>query len=228
MQVNLEKFSGPLDLLLNLIQDRELNISDISLTAVTEQYLEYLDKVEEVQPEELADFLVIASRLLLIKARALLPQLMPEEENESDLAEQLRMYRKFVDVSKKVHDLWLDPRVSYGRVEPVRIPENPEPPANVTAELLEQYMKRLVHKLTPPKQLPRTYIDKTVSLKEKVDQFRALLKNHTRFNFSDVVHSRANRTETIVGFLALLELVKQKAIEIKQDALFEDIVIERV
>lgn len=226
MQFTLEKFSGPLDLLLSLIQEKELDISEISLAHVTEQYLDYLEKVEEIQPDELADFLVVASRLLLIKARALLPQLMPEEEGQNDLTEQLRLYRMFVEVSKKINDLWLDPRVSYGRVEPFKMSENPTPPENLTTFNLQNVMRRLIHKLAPSKSLPKTYIDRTVSLKEKIEQFRSFLKKHKQILFSEMFDA-GNRTEIIISFLAILELVKQKTVELHQHELFSEITIER-
>lgn len=228
MQFTLEKFTGPLDLLLSLIQEKELDISEIALAHVTEQYLEYIDQVEEIKPEELADFLVVASRLLLIKARALLPQLMPEEEGQNDLTEQLRLYRMYVDVSKKIHDLWNDPRAAYGRIEPFKLPEEPQAPANLSALSMDNVMAKLIRKLAPAKPLPKTYIDKTVSLKERIEHFRTFLKNHKSFSFSEMISDPRNKTETIITFLALLELVKQKTVQLNQNTLFSEISVERV
>src|SRR3989339_270893 len=95
-EVSLEKYSGPLQLLLELIQKEELPITEVSLARVTEDYLNYMSQ-HEVPTEELADFLVIASRLLLIKSRAILPQPEEEQEEESSLALQLRLYKLFSD-----------------------------------------------------------------------------------------------------------------------------------
>lgn len=204
-----------------------MDITEVSLGEVTEQYLNYIEQVEEIMPDELADFLVVASRLLLIKARALLPQLMPEEVGQNDLTEQLRLYRMFVEVSKKINDMWLDTRVAYGRIEPFRIPENPIPPENLTTTNMQNVMRRLIHKLTPSKKLPRTYIDRTVSLKEKIEELRNFLKRNKRVSFSEMLGT-GNRTEIIVSFLAILELVKQKTVELHQQELFSEITIESV
>jgi len=227
MEISLEKFSGPLDLLLSLIQEKELHISEVSIAKVTEQYLDYIDKLEEVVPEELADFLVLASRLLLLKSRNLLPQLMPQDEHEIDLADQLRMYKMYVDVSKKLNDLWENAPISYGRKEPVVIPENPDTPENVTSENMLVAMKRVIHRLKPPRPLPKTHIDKTVSLKEKIAQIRDFLQSRKSFTYKESLGEGYNKTEAIVGFLAMLELVKQKTATLHQDALFEDILIKR-
>lgn len=228
MKVALEQYNGPLDVLLSLIQEKEMHISEISLGEVTEQFLSYIDTIEKVHPEELADFLVIASKLLLMKSRALLPQLMPQEEMETDLADQLRMYKMYVDVSKKINERWENAQISYTRTEPVRVPENPEPPDNVTTDGLQACMKRLLHKLTPPKPLPKTHIDKTVSLKEKIKQFRDFLSSRKQFSYHEALGTEHNKTEAIVGFLAILELVKQRSATLRQSALFGDITIERV
>ncbi len=103
----LEQFTGPLDLLLSLIDGQKLNISELSLSNVTEQFLNHLDKIENKKPEELADFLVIATRLLFIKSNRLLPQFTLEEDEGPSLEDQLRVYRAFVEASKKLNKRWI-------------------------------------------------------------------------------------------------------------------------
>ena len=115
MNVRLEQFEGPLDLLVQLIHENKLNISEISLANITEQYLAYLVEVEERFPEELADFLVIATRLLLIKSKLFLPVSDEEEDDEERLSSQLKIYKTFVDASQAVQSLISRRRFLYAR-----------------------------------------------------------------------------------------------------------------
>jgi len=101
-KVQIEQFQGPLDLLLRLIEKEKLDITEVALSKVTEQYLKHLELIEESLPEDLADFLVIATKLLYIKSKALLPYLYPEDDDETDLAEQLKMYKLFLEAAKKL------------------------------------------------------------------------------------------------------------------------------
>src|SRR3989338_1878896 len=105
-ELTLDQFSGPLDLLLSLLEESKLNISEVSLSSITEQYLTYLDTLEDNRAEELADFLVVGSRLLLLKSKMLLPQFAPEEDEGTSLEEQLRLYKVFLEASKGVNRLW--------------------------------------------------------------------------------------------------------------------------
>src|SRR5437870_4122535 len=100
-EVATEQFSGPLQLLLDIIEREELPITDVSLAKITEDYVNYL-QIQKVPPEDLADFLVVASSLLLIKSRALLPQLQIDEEEGPDLASQLALYKEFVEMAKEI------------------------------------------------------------------------------------------------------------------------------
>lgn len=227
LEFSLQKFNGPLDLLLSLLDERELSINEIALSEVTDQYVRYIDTLEEVEPAELADFLVVATRLLLLKSKQLLPQFLPEEEDEGDLAEQLRRYKQFVEVSKKINDLWNQPTRGYQRFEPVQIEPPTELPANVTFEALSASMKRLLYRISPPKPLPRTHIDATVSLKEKINHLRSLLRRKKQLTFWETIGDKNNKTELIVGFLAMLELVKQKTVVLEQKQAFDDILIVR-
>lgn len=223
----LEQFSGPLDLLLNLIDEEKLDISEVSLSEVTEQYLNYLNQIENRKPEELADFLLIAARLLLLKSKKLLPQLDSDEEEGSSLEEQLRLYKVFVEASRKIHQAWQENKRAVFRIEPPKRHKEFIPPENLTLEAMREGMVKLLQRIQPLKPLPQTYIDKTVSLEEKINQIRALLAGGA-VNFSAVLQASQNRTEVIIGFLALLELVKQKAVFLKQKQSFNDIVIEKI
>jgi segregation and condensation protein A len=176
-EITLDQFSGPFSLLITLIDDEKLSISELSLSNITEQYLAYLDGLEERKAEELSDFLVVASRLLLLKARLLLPQLMPDEEEGPNLADQLRLYKMFVRASRHIQKLWVSELVSYARIESPRKSTEFVVPENVTTERLHESMWSLIKKIRPPKSLPEMSIDKAVSLRETIDRFKTLLKN---------------------------------------------------
>jgi segregation and condensation protein A len=228
VELRLDKFSGPLDLLLTLIQEEKLDIAEISLANVTEQFLRYLDTLEERRAEELADFLVIGSRLLLLKSRMLLPQFSPpEEEDGPSLADQLRLYKQFAEAAKRLNRRWMKGERAVFRAEPPRKPEGFVPPVNVALSTLHERMVQLVARLTPPTPLPETRMDKAISMKEKLDEIRRMLARAKSASFHDLLRDAKNRTEIIVSFLAVLELVKQKLAAVRQEDEFGDIIVER-
>jgi len=230
LELRLTDFSGPLDLLLALIEESKLTISDISLSEVTEQFLVYIDGLEEKNPEELADFLVVASKLILIKARSLLPQFASEDAPEGPAHEdQLRLYRLFVDASKEINARWGSGQRSISRVEPIRAVEEFIWPENVSPETLEHVMKKIIGRLTPRKPLPQTTIDRTISIRERIRHIRTVLEKQSRLNFQDILDSeQQNRTNIIVSFLAILELVKQEHLTLKQSGNFSEITLHHV
>lgn len=223
------EFSGPLDLLLNLVTEQKMQISEISLSAVTEQYLGYLERMSERRPDEMADFLVVATKLLFIKSRALLPQLQPELEDGEDLTEQLERYALFVRASKHVGKAWSPAAHMKARTPLKVVDENPEMPPKLTSEVLQESMKKLIERLKPAKPaLEKSKIDRTISLKEKVLQIGKLLKSKKRFSFAAVAGDSDNKTETIVSFLAILELMKQYKLVLTQKGAGHDIMISSV
>lgn len=229
MDFTTKQFSGPLDLLLSLIADQKMSINDIAISEVTEQYVAYVETLEEdqVSPEELADFLVVAAKLLLLKSKSLLPMFAKEEEDGPSLADQLRLYKAFIDASKWINKLWLEADTGFFRTEPMRKPEGFVPPANVTITSVHRSMVQLIHRLAPPKPLPRTSMDKAVSLREKISHLKALIEKHKTMLFHHTIENVKNKTEVIVSFLALLELVKQQDIVCNQETQFGDICIEQ-
>lgn len=228
MHFKLDKFSGPLDVLLNLIEEKQMSVSELALSEVTEQFLDHLSKIEDKRPEDLADFLVVATRLLFIKSRELLPQLGKDEEDGPSLADQLRLYQAFISASKKFNRRWNEPRRSVFRVEPPRRPAEFIPPKNFSAENLRSSLEKLIRKLKPLPPLPQTQIDKTVSVKEKIEEIKKILARAKQASLFGILKGSRSRTELIVSFLALLELVKQEGIFLKQGGNFEDIMMERV
>ncbi|PIT88315.1 MAG: hypothetical protein COU29_00800 [Candidatus Magasanikbacteria bacterium CG10_big_fil_rev_8_21_14_0_10_36_32] len=224
-EIKLEKFQGPLDLLLQLIEQEELNITEISLSKVTEQYFDYLSRLDESRPEELADFLVIATKLVYLKSRNLLPYLSAEEDDGLSLADQLKMYKRYIEASLHVNKFWTAGQIAYGRHEPPIKLDHFILPLNATVEDLKNSFIGLLKKIKPLSPLPKITIDRTVSVKNQIDYIYNLLKQQKQVSFSSILIKAENRTEVIASFLALLELVKQLKITINQKQSFEDILI---
>lgn len=230
--VALDKFQGPLDLLLQLIEQEKMAITDISVSEVTEQFFTYLNQVEEKDAEELADFLVVASKLVYLKSKHLLPYLYPDEETGPSLADQLKMYKRYADASLHVDALWKENTLAYGRIEP------PPPaggtaedfllPNNATAENLHGAFTFLLKRLKPVSALPQVSIDRTMSVKDKIASIYEALGQIKKLAFSDVISKAQNRTEVIVSFLAILELVKLEHVTVEQDYAFHNFILKKV
>lgn len=228
--IKLQQFEGPLDLLLQLIEQEKLSINEISLATIAEQYLEYLQRIEQRFPEELADFLVVATKLLLIKSRTLLPYLQPEdEEEEGNLEEQLKIYKVYFDAT-----LLIDRQLRAS----VRLYSRPEarmmsreivfaPPIGLTPAHLRMWMEGVLQSLEPLIALPKQSMERAITLQEKIADLEHRLVNEFSLSFKSLVKHAQSRTEIILTFLALLELVKQRSITVKQDQLFSDIAIEK-
>ncbi|MFA6028011.1 MAG: segregation/condensation protein A [Patescibacteria group bacterium] len=230
-QVKLEQYEGPFELLLNLIEQEKLKITEISLSKVTEQFIKHLSSVEELYPEELADFLVVATKLLLIKSRALLPYLqVDDDEPEGNLEEQLKIYREFHDAAIKMESKIKERNFTYGRVDSRYLA--PEiiftPPADFDQGDLRNYYQDVLDSLEPIIKLPSAAIAKSVTLKEKISHLQQTLASKLEMSFKDLINQAENKTEVIVTFLALLELVKQEFICVKQENNFEDIKIQKI
>lgn len=218
----LPQFEGPLDLLLQLIEDEKMPLTDIALASVTEQFMARLKQMPEEHSVELADFLVVATKLLFLKSRLLLPYLYPEEAEGPTLADQLKLYKEYVLASKEVAKLWERSWMAYGRIEPPIKVEGFFVPTNATLAHLERSMQQILKRLRPLKALPQVAIDRTISLREKVESIYRALQSVSKINLSSMLKEAQNRTEVIVTFLAILELAKQQRIVLKQDVCFED------
>lgn len=227
-EIKLEQFSGPLDLLLALIEQEKLNINDIALSKVTEQYFDYLNKLEERRPEELADFLVIATKLVYMKSKNLLPQISPDEDDGPSLAEQLKMYKRYIEASRDMNRMWNKNSIGYGRMEPPVKPEGFVLPVNAKSGDLKDSFISLLKRLKPVNPLPKVSIDRAISVKQKIDFIFNLLKQHKKLSFSTILAEAENKTDVIVSFLAILELVKFGNAAVRQTKTYADLEISKI
>jgi len=225
-ELKMEEFAGPLQILLDLIEQQEMDITEVSLATVTDDYLKYVDQ-GDVPAEELADFLVIASRLLYIKSQAILPDLTIDEEEGDDLAEQLRMYKKFVEASKVIEQMYAAHQVMYRRERPVKQVKDFAPPQKLKVDFLETAMRGLLKKLEPFLALQKASLRKVTSVQERIKNIHTAIMDRAMFSFSEITGS-GSKVDVITNFLALLELVKQQIVNVSQHNLFDDINIKRV
>ncbi|MFH1610616.1 MAG: segregation/condensation protein A [Patescibacteria group bacterium] len=228
-EVKLEKFEGPLDLLLQLIESADLDITEVYLSQVADQFMKYLADVENKNPDELADFLVVASRLLLIKSRILLPNLHIEDESEAiELETQLKIYKEYHEASKKIENILAEKKALFVRKKiPLDIEVLFNPPKNLDINKLKKIFLEIIKEIEPVVKLPKKSMLRAVSIKEKIEHIRNQILSGISLSFSDLIKGSKDRTEVVVSFLGVLELVKQRHVVVKQDNMFEEITLEK-
>lgn len=226
--LKLEKFQGPFNLLLQLIEKEKLDITEVSLFQVTDDFLSYLKKVKKVQPYELADFLEIASKLVLIKSRLLIPELVDEEEEGQDLINQLKIYQQYAQATKSVGKIANYPKYSFARDKiPLGIVPEFSLEIKITSQILEKHFKELLDiLLNQTKLAKKTFTYKVISLKQKINELIEILKKQSQINFISLIKKR-KKPEKIAMFLAVLELIKRRQALISQTGLFREIIISR-
>jgi len=225
----LEQFEGPLDLLLQMIQKEELDITEVSLAVVADQFVGYINKNPNISGQELADFLLVASQLLLLKSKILLPDLDLEEDvSPESLETQLRLYRKFVEAAQRIQTRIAQKQFLYVQKK-LTLEQKPRfsPPAALKKEDLLQSIQEVIKRLEPIVILPESVMEKTVTMHEKIQYIQKLLKSAKGVSFKELLNNAASKTEQIVSFLALLELVKQQEVHVEQQAAFSDILIKK-
>lgn len=226
--VQTDVYSGPLDLLIDLIEKRKLLINDISLASVTDDYMAYVAQFEKNPLREMADFIVLASTLLLLKSKSLLPILEltdAEEENIESLEHRLRYYQIFRNAGKVISSVF-GKRLAHERPfvpskHPLFITDT-----YTTVDALRHAMNDVVKNLPVKKEKPKVQVRTVISLETMIDRLRDRIEKQFKFKFREFAGT-GERTTVIVGFLAVLEMVKQGSLIVRQAVRFEDIEIER-
>lgn len=228
--IKTEKFEGPLDLLLDLIEKEKLKVNELSLAQVADQYLEYIRGDERIELANLADFLSVASRLILIKSRSLLPILEfteEEEEEIKDLARQLEEYKKFKEISQTFGRILNSPRVSYSRESYLGVIPAFFPPDNVNMFDLKKYFQFVLSEIPVIDKLEEEIVAEVVTLEEKIANLQNIIAGKMETYFSEITSCVSDKIEVIISFLAILEMVKQRVIQVEQGELFEEIRIRK-
>jgi segregation and condensation protein A len=242
MTVKLQVFEGPLDLLLHLLDKNKVNIYDIPIVEITNQYMEYLEEMKRRDLNVLSEFLVMAATLIDIKSRMLLPSYPEDEETEEDprneLVQQLLEYKMYKCMAYELKDRHIDAgRILYK--EPT-IPDEVtayEEPVNLEElvsditlaqlnDIFKSIMKKQVDKIDPVRSKFGKIKQEEVSLEEKMEHLEHYATNHKHFSFRNLLESQCTKVEIIVTFLAILELMKMGKITISQERIFDDILID--
>ena len=236
-KVRLEVFEGPLDLLLYLIKREEVDVYDISIERITKQYLEYLDTFRMLDLELAGEFVVMAATLIYIKSRSLLPvhQQPPEEETDEedprwDLIRQLVEYKKFKDAATYLHQREL---LQEGIIS--RVPDKPDfgnLAALLKAEVgifdLINAFQKVLRRIESRRENLREIFEENFTVSEKIEHILTVLRYTSSVAFSELFAQAASRTEVVVTFLALLELIRLKQLSVRQEDLFGEIQIQAI
>ena len=229
-------FEGPLDLLLHLIKKSKMEIFDVEISEITNQYLEYIEKMTEMNLDIASEYLVMASELVEIKSRKLLPTIFKEDEEqveenpEEELKRRLEEYKKYKESTEVFRDLEKN-RSSYF----TKAPEILNKYSNETLEndgsvgvmdLLDAFQK-LLERQNFNKPLNTKIARKELSVKERVAKIRDILKEKKKINFVELFDD-FSKPYVVVTFLSVLEMAKNKEITLRQDNNFSDIYLERV
>ena len=208
-RVKIGEFEGPLGLLLNLIEKRKMHISQVSLAQVTDDYVNYLKTQTGSSMEALANFIMVASTLMLIKSLALLPGLQlseEEKENVTDLEDRLKCLKRVRDLSRHLKERF-GQNIIFGREEgsaPVIVFS---PTKEITLAGMLKAIKNLVTNFPIKEILPQTIIKKVISLEEVISDLAGRVERAIRLSFSDFVKDKKDKINVIVSFLGMLELV---------------------
>jgi segregation and condensation protein A len=230
-QVQIPMFQGPLDLLLHLIEREEMDITRVALAQVTDQYLATIAILKEIEADFLTDFLVVAAKLLLIKSQALLPRPPPsladeEEEDLGDqLARQLLAYKRFKEVAQVLRQREAAGLKSFVRIAPPPKIEPSLPLGEVTLDDLVVAVRQAFAVRPPDPPVDEVVSPVLVTIGQQMAHIRNELTRHRQVNFNRLLSQVHSRVEIIVTFLAVLELIKQYVIDVRQDTLFGDIII---
>jgi segregation and condensation protein A len=230
-EVQLAVFQGPLDLLLHVIEREEMEITAVSVAQIADQYLAYLAVLQERDASDLADFLVMAARLLWIKSRALLPRppqaiADAEEEDPAEmLARQLRDYRRFKQAAG-----WLQDRESQGLRAYVRIAPPPTLPQRVTPgdvsiDDLLRALSQVISRTPPLQPVDEVVAPIRVTITQQIGRILHATRREGGVRFRQLLAKAATRIEIVVTLLALLELVKRQQVTMAQQKMFGDIII---
>lgn len=225
-------FEGPMDLLLELILKNKLDITDISLAEVADQFIEYMqENSDDIGPEHLSDFLLIAGKLVLIKSKAILPLLEMEKEEEEDIEElkrRLREYKKFKEIFPEIKKLYESKKMFFGKVGYSGISTVFCPPPNLKLDEIEGLFASVITKM-PVKEVfgERKKID-AISITDKIKEIKERLLGRIEITFRSVIAGSKNKVEVIVTFLAILEMVRKNHAVIDQEEMFGEISIKKI
>ncbi|HWO07228.1 MAG TPA: ScpA family protein [Candidatus Paceibacterota bacterium] len=227
-----EHYQGPLETLLDLIESRKLSVSMVSLSEVCDAYLAYVEKLPELPVSETSQFVLVASTLLLIKSRSLLPVPLTDEEEQSieELERRLKRLAKIREASKTLKKHWGTTPLVFARRTPnaatiIGMEKPAFAPAETTMQTLRAAAQKLIQTLPKPERLAEATVAPILKLEDVIVDLKKRLTGAVKARWSDFTKG-ASRGDLIVHFLAVLELARHGSVSVTQDRLFSDIIIE--
>ena len=231
--IKIDAFEGPLDLLLHLIKEKNVDIYDISIEEITKSYLDYINKMEELNINVASSYLVMAAELMEIKSKSLLPKVESEEDNEEEevsrenLINKLVEYKKYKEMTEVFKELEINRNNIY-----IKPPENINNYVNneiyneeIEIDKLVEAMKNFLNRKELEKPLKTKITNREYSVKERKNSIKNILKNKKRVEFTELFEEY-NKSYIAVTFLSVLELAKEHELRISQDKNFDNIFIE--
>lgn len=232
--LNIDSFQGPLDLLLHLIKEAKMDIFDLKIEEITNQYLEFINKMEEMNLNVASSYLVMSAELLEIKSKMLLPKHNNDDEDEEEdpreeLVNKLIEYQRYKDLTSEFKDLELERQMIY-----TKIPENVKEyidenqvinGGDVTLDDLVDAFNKFLERQKLNKPLSTKVTSKEITVEHRRKSIRKILVSKGKVNFMDLFDI-INKEYVVVTFLAVLEMAKAKELIIKQDNNFDDIICE--
>ncbi|MCR4334706.1 MAG: segregation/condensation protein A [Patescibacteria group bacterium] len=228
-----QSFEGALDLLLSLIEKRKFFINDISIAKVADDYIEYIQKLEKFPIGDSANFILIASTLLLIKSKSLLPNLTLSEEEQGsieDLQLRLKIYEQIRNAGKSVEEIF-GKKIIFSATSTKLQEINPifSPSKNITIDNLITNINDILQNLPKNNILPKAIVKKMINLEEVIENLSTRIKSSLKMNFKDFSSiGKQEKVNIIVSFLAMLELVKRGVILVNQESHKNDIFMETI
>jgi segregation and condensation protein A len=242
LELKLESFEGPMDLLLSLIEKNKIDIYDIPIALITDQYMDYLSRMDSEKMDNMSEFIVMASKLLRIKSKMLLPKAVNDEEDEGDprdeLVSRLIEYKLFKQLAEGLDERQENAGTRYfgsgdkamierARVDvPIRLDEILE---GITGQLLDEtyndLMRRAEVKPDKAKVVARAVYVETFKIDEKMEYIQNLLRINKSIAFKKMFRPNSTKTEIVVTFMAMLELVKNAKVFARQEVAFGEIMI---
>lgn len=232
--IKINEFEGPLDLLLHLIKQSNINIYDIDISEITKQYLDYINKMEELNINVAASYIVMAAELMEIKSKSLLPKkeedVVDEEEeiSKENLINKLIEYQKYKDMTGTFKELEMERKQIY-----IKAPEKVSNYVDnvlvksdeVTIDNLVEAFKKFLERIDKERPISTKITSKEYSVKERKQNIRKILHDRKKVLFTELFEER-NTAYIVVTFLSILEMTKEQEVNIRQDNNFKDIMIE--
>ena len=233
--IKIENFEGPLDLLCHLIEKNKMDIYDINLNEITDQYIQYLNAMEKMNLEIASEFVVMASTLLYLKSKNLLRKQEEEEEEltEEELIRRIIEYKKYKEISKVLKQNYdINGNRYYKNQEPIKLPKQKlekEYDNKIIPQIYKELMERNSVKLNQnAKNIEKIALVENYTVASKVKEMFKVLVKQKRFVFNKLFSlNKHNRQEVVTAFSGLLEMSRRKKVETTQEELFGDITVEK-